>query len=73
MTSAPPNLNIPDAPVAEVQQLRADYTEMDINVELWGLTWVFVARSRGGRDPWFLASDSLARFRNALEGKGFKG
>ncbi len=66
MTSAPPNLNIPDAPVAEVQQLRADYTEMDINVELWGLTWVFVARSRGGRDPWFLASDSLARFRNAL-------
>lgn len=71
MTSAPPHPTIPDAPVAEVQQLRGDYPLMDINVELWGFAWVFVARSRGGRDPWFLASDSIIRFRNELEGRGF--
>ncbi len=58
--------------MAEVQQLRGDYPLMDINVELWGFAWVFVARSRGGRDPWFLASDSIIRFRNALEGRGLR-
>jgi hypothetical protein len=71
MTSAPPHPTIPDAPGAEVQQLRGDYPLMDINVELWGVTWVFVARSRGRRDPWFLASDNVSRFRNALEGRPF--
>lgn len=73
MTSSQPHLKIPDAPVAEVQRLRDDYQDMDINVELWGLSWAFVARHPGGGDPWFIASDNVERFRNALEGRGFQG
>ncbi len=71
MTNAQPPLNIPDAPTAEVQALRSEFPNIDINVELNGTLWAFVARGKNGGNAWFIASDSIERFRRALTGKGF--
>lgn len=72
MTSAPLSLPIPDAPLAKAQQLQAAFPDLDVDVELQGLTWVFTARGKNGADPWFLSSDNPTRFTNALLGKGFR-
>lgn len=68
-----PPVKIEEPPVAEMQQLRAAFPDMDVNLELLGTHWVFTARGKDGGDPWFLSSDSLTRFVNALQGKGFRG
>jgi hypothetical protein len=70
---AQPPITIEEAPVTEMQQLRAAFPDIDVNLELLGTRWVFTARGRDGADPWFLSSDDPTRFTSALLGKGFRG
>jgi hypothetical protein len=70
--SVPPSFEIPDAPMGDVQRLREAFPDLDVNLELQGVTWVFTARGKDGADPWFLSSANPARFTNALRGNGFR-
>lgn len=65
------DIQIPPAPMANLGKLRDEFSDVDVNLELQGIVWVYTAQGKNGADPWFVMSNSLTRFRNALLGKGF--